>query len=175
MRNRQDGFTLVELMIVVAIIGVLASLAIYGVARYLKHAKTAEATRSLGAIESGARQQYSRETPWGDPNSQMWVHTFCPTDGPTPTVPPMASKAPFVPGQWDTPGWACLKFVMTGPTFYSYEYTSNSQLGTAAQYVASAYGDLDGNGTNSTFRVSGIGGSQGDAVRLSLLAINEDE
>lgn len=176
MRIRRNGFTLVELMIVVAIIGVLASLAIYGVARYLKHAKTAEATRSLGAIENGARQQYQRETPWGDPSSQMWVHTFCPTDGPTPAVPPPASKAPLVPGQWDTPGWACLKFVMVGPTFYSYAFTSSTTLtGTDAQYTASAYGDLDGNGTASTFRVVGRGGSQGDAIRFSMMAIDEDE
>jgi type IV pilus assembly protein PilA len=175
MRNRRNGFTLVELMIVVAIIGVLASLAIYGVARYLKHAKTAEATRSLGAIENGARQQYQRETPWGDADSQQWVHTFCPSDGPTPATPPMASKAPFVVGQWNTPGWTCLKFFMAGPTFYSYAYTSNSGTGTDAKYAAEAFGDLDGNGVNSTFRVSGIGGQQGDAIRASMLAINEDE
>src|SRR5687767_379950 len=37
------GFTLVELMIVVAIIGVLAALAIYGVRKYLTNAKSAEA------------------------------------------------------------------------------------------------------------------------------------
>ena len=43
--RRGAAFTLVELMMVVVILGVLASLAIYGVARYLKHSKTAEALR----------------------------------------------------------------------------------------------------------------------------------
>ena len=48
------GFTLIELMIVVAIVGVLASLAIYGVRGYMAHAKTTEARNSLGEISKDA-------------------------------------------------------------------------------------------------------------------------
>jgi type IV pilus assembly protein PilA len=48
--NRPAGFTLIELMIVVAIIGILASIAIPNFLSYQAKAKQSEAKVSLGAI-----------------------------------------------------------------------------------------------------------------------------
>ncbi len=174
MRKASCGFTLVELMIVVAIIGILSALALYGVSRYLKQSKTAEATANLGGIETGSRAQYQQEVPFnGDPN--VFVHQFCPTTPLTPSPVPLGSKV-VVPGaQWGQPGWTCLRFSINEPQYYSYQYGSNGGAGTAAAFTALATGDLDGNGTHSTFELTGHGGPMGDAVRDSLRILNEGE
>ncbi len=58
MLKSKKGFTLIELMIVVAIIGILAAIAIPAYSNYSKKAKLTEVTNSMGALGSACVEYY---------------------------------------------------------------------------------------------------------------------
>src|SRR5215475_3375390 len=103
--KRQRGFTLIELMIVVAIIGILAVLAIYGVSRYLKSAKTAEATNNIGALQKNATEALTREKMSGAyvaPGTSTGLsYGFCEAEvNPVPANAPKGAKYTSGAGDW---------------------------------------------------------------------------
>src|SRR4051794_19892162 len=60
-RKRQSGFTLVELMIVVAIIGILAAVATPAFSKYVKRSRTAEAVGHLNKMWAGSVTYYETD------------------------------------------------------------------------------------------------------------------
>jgi len=74
--NRQ-GFTLIELMIVVAIIGILASIALSAYDIYTKKAKVSEVTNALGSVLSAAQQYHSEQGRWPNTMAADSIYDVC--------------------------------------------------------------------------------------------------
>ena len=158
-RRVQGGFTLIELMITVAILGVLSSVAIPSFIKNIRKAKTAEPPTVLRRMYEASRT-YMMDARVAKGSSTTIALQFPEPAATTPAVSCCLSvghKCAPNPALWDDASWQALQFAMVDPHYYRYEYasTGSANSGTASSFTARAYGDLDCDTTYSTYEMSG--------------------
>jgi prepilin-type N-terminal cleavage/methylation domain-containing protein len=135
-----SGFTLIELMIVVAIIGLLASIAIPQFARAQLRSRAAERVTIVDAVARGITDTIGVRQKLPDPaKPENW------TGVPNPPGAPIPQKRIFDP---TAAGWEWLPVIVTGALYYSYGFVVDDVGGNGMNLTmtVSAEGDLDGDG-----------------------------
>ena len=138
--GNRKGFTLVELMIVVAIIGILAAIAIPSFLNFRLKAKASEAKSNLGAIRSTEVAFFAE---WN-----YWIGNQLPT--PVRNRAGVDKKVAWVP---DT-RFSVLGFAPEGKVYCSYSLEGPDYPTVAEGFTARAYCDYDGDGSVAIYTIT---------------------
>ncbi len=131
--TRKGGFTLIELMIVVAIIGILAAIAIPNFLRFQLKAKTSEGKTNLAAIRTSEESYYAEFGIYVSANA-------------SPNTNAKNLKTLFVNEDGSNQGFDRLGWLPEGRVFFNYGVATN-----ASEFTATAAADIDANNVSQSW------------------------
>ena len=142
--SKQRGFTIIELMVVVVIIGILAAIAIPMFTSHMTHAKASEAMLQLNKMAVDAKTYYFANTKY----PQGTAGVLPGADG---TACNNANRRFAISNAWTADSvWSGLGFEIDEPNMFSYHFASTAT--NTAQGLA--VGDLDCDGVKITYQLN---------------------
>ena len=175
--NNKKGFTLIELMIVVAIIGILSAIAIPAFIGYIRRSKTAEATSNLKLLYTGAAAYYAQERAAQGIAGAYSSRCTVVAAGPLPAVPNEQKQTAAFSGNASFVG---VGFTVADAVYFAYNIAGSADACNAAAsaslYSFQALGDLDGDGAQSTFEIAAGSNAERDFIKApGIYVVNEIE